>query len=934
MPPTPIAILVFLAATLATQDGARTASSSVNLFRRYIKPVLTDKCLNCHNSEKKKGSLDLSRRDLALKGGKSGPALIFTRVEDSLLFQRISNGEMPPQNPLSAEQVTAFKQWIASGAAYEGEPLRASRKRAGADWWSLQPIRSPAIPAGAERSWIRTPIDAFILAKLKEKGLTPSPEADRRTLIRRATFDLLGLPPTPEEIDAFVQDPSLDAYERLIDRLLESPHYGERWGRHWLDIVRFAESHGYETNLLRFNAWPYRDYVSRAFNCDTPYPRFVLEQLAGDSVSNADWLVQSATGFLVGGAHDMVGNATVEGMLQQRMDDLDDMATAVGATFLGLTVNCARCHDHKFDPIAQRDYYGFQALLAGVQHADRTIVMPDAEQRKRAAAEIRGELSRLEAALDLFEPLAQPSGPSGRRSPVNPKRNTERFSAVAARYIRFSITATNNMIEPCIDELEAYSASEPGKNLALARAGAKVSASSNFPDTKTHRLEHLNDGMYGNSRSWISNELGKGWVQVELLRPAVIHRIVWGRDREEKFSDRLATEYRIELALEPGTWQVVASSADRLTYSTQAQINSIAGLSADRQARRTALLEQQARLRERLATLQSSSQIYAGTFSEPGLTHVLLRGDPMRKGEEVKPAALAAIPVAVSLNRQSSERERRIALARWIADPRNPLPARVMVNRAWHYHFGQGIVATPSDFGFNGDRPSHPELLDWLAAEYIRTGWRLKPLHRLMMLSSTYRQASRANPRGLTADQQNRLLWRMTPRRLEAEAVRDAILSASGKLDLRMGGPGYSLWEKNTNYVVVFKAKDELGPVEFRRMVYQFKPRSQQDPTFGIFDCPDAALARPRRTISTTALQALSLLNSQFIVSQADFFADRVAAEAGIDSIRQARRAFELAFGRVPLTAEQVAAVELIGRHGLGALCRALYNANEFLYAD
>jgi hypothetical protein len=326
--------------------------------------------------------------------------------------------------------------------------------------------------------------------------------------------------------------------------------------------------------------------------------------------------------------------------------------------------------------------------------------------------------------------------------------------------------------------------------------------------------------------------------------------------------------------------------------------------------------------------------VYAGTFAQPGPTFVLTRGDPMRKAESVTPATLVVIQPPLGLAAGTAESERRLALTRWIGRADNPLTARVMVNRVWQYHFGEGIVSTPSDFGYNGGRPSHPELLDWLATEYVRNGWHLKPLHRLIVLSATYRQSGRPDSQGLAADRQDRLLWRMPPRRLEAEEVRDAMLAVGGKLDRRMGGPGYSLWEKNTNYVVVFKAKAELGPEEFRRMVYQFKPRSQQDPTFGVFDCPDAALARPRRTVSTTVLQALNLLNSRFALQQADFFAERLKREAGDDPERQVRRAFRLAFSRDPTETERAAAVALLREQGTAALCRALYNTNEFLYMD
>ncbi len=773
------------------------------------------------------------------------------------------------------------------------------------------------------------------------RGAQAGTRGSAPVLIRRLSFDLTGLPPSPEAVDQFVADPDPAAYSSLVDRLLASPHYGERWGRHWLDVVRFGESEGYETNLPRPSAWPFREYVIRAFNRDTPFPRFVLEQLAGDTLASpghSDWLTLAATGFLVGGAHDVVGNQTLEGMLQQRADDLDDMITATGTTFLGLTLQCARCHDHKFDPITQKDYYSLQAILAGVNHAERTIPAPDAPTRRRLATALEAELASIETRLDSTEPLAHPGEPRPTRAMVNPRRNVDRFPPIRARMVRMTILATNNQIEPCIDEIEVYSAapgSAPPQNVAAASAGGRASASSEYPNAAIHKIAHLNDGLTGNSHSWISNVPGKGTVTLSWPEAVTIDRVVWGRDREEAYRDRLPVEYELEAAVEPGRWKTVASSHDRVPYAADPKPSSAApaARSVSRLAEEHAsLLKRQAEIRSRLADLGPTIKVYAGTFNQPGKTQLLVRGDPTRKGPEVSPASVAVIKPALVLDPQSPESSRRAALARWIADPSNPLPARVMANRLWHYHFGRGIVATPSDFGFNGAPPSHPELLDWLARAYVAAGWRLKPIHRLIVTSATYRQSSRLDPKAPAIDRDNRLLWRMTPRRLEAESIRDAILASSGMLDPRMGGPGYNVWEKNTNYVAIYKPRPELSADAFRRMVYQFKPRSQGDPTFAAFDCPDAALPVPRRNVSTTALQALNLLNSDFVIDQATLFAERLRSEAGPGPAHQAERAFRLAFGRRPSEPELAAAVALINDHGCAALCRALYNANEFVY--
>jgi hypothetical protein len=563
------------------------------------------------------------------------------------------------------------------------------------------------------------------------------------------------------------------------------------------------------------------------------------------------------------------------------------------------------------------------------------VPVPDAQARAAEAASVSAELARLELRLDGFEPLAALDRDTPHRGMVNPRRNVERFAPIKARRIRLTILATTDQTEPCIDELEVFTAADTPRNAALGSSGGKASASSEYPGSSIHKIAHLNDGQVGNSRSWISRTPGKGTITIEWPQVESIDRVVWGRDREEKYRDRLATNYYVEAAAEPGEWRVVASSLDRAPFRADAKPadDEHVVLTSERVAKRAELRARQAALRARLDQLGTMMPIYAGAFSQPGPTHVLRRGDAMQPGDQVSPSAVAAVGTPLVLPAGTPERDRRLALARWIGHPANPLPARVMVNRVWHYHFGQGIVATPSDFGFNGGPPSHPELLDWLASRYMAGGWQLKPLHRLILLSATYRQSSRLDEQALAIDKQNRLLWRMTPRRLETESIRDAILVCSGQLDPTMGGPGYNIWEKNTNYVAVYAPRVEPGADVFRRMVYQFKPRSQQDPTFGAFDCPDAALVAPRRNVSTTALQALNLLNSPFVIRQAAFFAQRLLADAGPDPCRQADRAFELAFGRMPSPTERDAAAHLIRTHGAPALCRALYNANEYVFA-
>jgi hypothetical protein len=862
-------------------------------FAGEVAPLLKARCLRCHSGARPKGDLDLTSRARLVAG--ASPVVAPGAAERSPLFVKVRDGHMPPGKPLGPAEVALLRRWIDAGAPWEGPPLAGPAQkagRAGPDWWSLRPVRRPPPPL-AEGA--RTAVDGFLLARLAAAGLTFSPEADRRTYLQRVTLDLTGLRPTPAELDAFLADRSPDAYEKVVDRLLASPAYGERWGRHWLDVVRFGESSGYEVNNPRPNAWPYRDYVIRAFNRDTPYPEFIRDQLAGEEAD--DPLTACATGFLVAGPHDLVGIANLEGQLQQRQDDLADMVATTGATFLGLSVGCARCHDHKFDPITQKDYYGLQAVFAGVVHAERPLRAP-------APPLVPGELAPRELAADLAEPPAGPPGGAATRPGVRVRRNVERFKPVVARHVRLTVSRTLDGSQPCLDELEVYGPDRPGRNLALAAAGATAAASSLLPGYKIHQVAHLNDGRYGNGRSWISAEAGRGWGQVSLPRAAAVDRVVWGRDREGRYRDRLAAEYKVEVSADGKEWQAVAGSWDRRPPGTG---GSAAG-GGD-------LLPRQA---------------YAGTFRTPDPTHLLRRGDPLQKGEVVAPSAVRAVGRPLALSGAAPEAGRRRALAGWLADPANPLPARVMVNRVWHYHFGQGLVRTPSDFGYNGDRPSHPELLDWLAAEYQAGGWRLKPLHRLIVLSAAYRQGGRADPRA-AADAGNRLLWRVPPRRLDAEVIRDTMLQVSGTLDRAAGGPGYRLWE-TSNYVTVYAPKRTLGPETFRRMVYQFKPRLQQDGTFGAFDCPDATASVPRRNVSTTALQALNLLNDPFVHAQAAAFAGRVRREAGAGVEAQVGHAFRLAFGRQPRPVERQAAVRLARSEGLAAVCHALFNANEFVF--
>ncbi len=1082
-------------------------------FARDIRPILEQNCFRCHGPEKQMSGYRLDRREVAIGGGELGePAIVAKKAAESPLLRYVSGEEdgmlMPPESSglprLKPEQIAILRDWIEAGATWPDDLSGGPDPRF--DHWAWKAVKRPTVPEGA---W-PNPIDAFTTARLTEKNLKLSEEADRRTQIRRLSYDLLGLPPTPAQIEEFLNDADPLAYEHLVDRLLASPHYGERWARHWLDVVRFAESHGFEMNQPRPNAWPYRDYVIHAFNSDKPYDQFVREQLAGDVYG-----VDEATGFIVGGPWDQVKSPDPVLTAQQRADELNDMVGTTGSAFLGLTVSCARCHDHKFDPITASEYYAMTACFAGVKHGDRPMRPADWEQRQERAKSIRTELAAIQNDLRRFEPrartarsvlldntpeaaragdveeLAKPRGvaphaagtgrgeasdpgslsrlpnvggsyhwwsevrdrpvfayrprltgahrvwiswgcgwhthtrgatylldqdgdlattsdqreiarvdqrmfadgggepfankplwsgfrdagvhpltPSTRlvvradgsgdpisadavlfeevsegdppqrttphlRTQVDRGENIEHFAPVAARYVRFTIHETTD-IEPCLDELEVFTAEAAPRNVALASAGAKVTSSGDFPGNEFHKLEHLNDGRYGNDRSWISNERGQGWVEIELPQAATIDRVLWSRDRSPapRYADRTATRYEIAVSTDRQTWTVVATEADRLPKSYPHRVPAIATSSEVPEEQRASvkmLAERQVELAASIKETETMPAVYAGQFVAPEPTFKLHRGDPMQRKEEVVAEGLKTFGGTWTLAKDASDVDRRVALARWITSPDNPLAARVMVNRVWHYHFGTGIVDTPSDFGINGGRPTHPELLDWLASEFVASGWSLKTLHRQILTSRTYRQRSDVVTEAMAIDAGNRLLWRAPPRRLEAEPLRDAILAVSGALNLRSGGPGFSLFEPNANYVRVYTTRTEFGPEELRRMVYQAKPRVELDTLFGAFDCPDAGQIAPRRNLSTTPLQALGMLNSEFMQQQADRFAERLRSGAGESAAEQVRLAFRLAYGREAEADEVERAQALVASHGLPALCRAIFNTNEFL---
>ncbi len=919
----PLICLLFVVAPLLS---AACAQAETIDFVRDVRPILQKHCYACHGAEKQKSSLRLDIKSEAFKGGDAyGSSIVPGNAKDSPLIQLIREDDpdlrMPLDgNPLSAEEIAILTKWIEQGAPWpkDADLARLADKR---DHWSFKPLTRPELPATKDGEWPRSDIDRFVLHRLEQEGLRPAKTADRATWLRRASFDLIGLPPSPEELDAFVNDQRSDAFERVVDKLLSSPRYGERWTQHWLDVVRYADTHGFEVNTERPNAWPYRDYVIESFNNDTPYDRFIREQIAGDALEQ-----DAATGFLITASILLPGQVGQDApsIRLARQDALDEIVVNIGQTFLGLSVGCARCHDHKFDPISQRDYYAMQAFVAGVEYADREQRSPAALARRAKAAQLSAELAQIERQLATLVPIAN----SGQERPqVNARLNADRFATVPAKRLRFTILATNNL-EPCIDELEVFNTA--GINVALT---AKVTSTGDTVSADRHELRFVNDGHYGNSRSWMSNKNGEGQVELEFAEEQSIDRVMWGRDREGTFTDRLAINYRIEVADAFGAWRTVADARDRAKFAASVgseTATSSNGLSEVESKESRRLRAEMNRIKEQIAAAAIGQTAFAGTFRTPDIIHLLTRGDPEQAKDEVGPAVPSALGIA-QLPRNATEQQRRLSLADWIARPENPLTARVMVNRIWQGHFGVGLVDTANDFGRNGTTPTHPDLLDWLAGEFIRSGWSIKHMHRLIVLSATYRQSSHSDPAAVARDADARLLWRYPPRRMDGETLRDSMLSVSGRLNLTMGGPGFDLFDKRGG-LTGFQPVESFKGAGLRRMIYAHKVRRERDPVFGAFDCPDGGQSAGRRRESTTPIQALNLFNSRFTIEQADAFASRVKADVGEDFEKQIRRSYQLAFSRAPSPDEIADAEPIVNEFGLAILCRVLFNSNEFLF--
>ena len=930
------------AAAIFFAAASLTTAADPPDFVRDIRPLLERSCLGCHSGEEEKSGLRLDIRAEAFRGGDGhGPAIVPGKAAESVLV-RFSRGDepqmqMPPADAnvprLSPDEVAILAAWIDAGALWPEGIDRASLvdRR---DHWAFQGVVRPAAPEVRDEAWPRNDIDRFILARLEAEGLFPAPEADRGQWLRRVTLDLTGLPPTPEEIDAFLADEAPGAHERVVDRLLASPRHGERMAQHWLDVVRYADTHGYEVNTERANAWPYRDWVVAAFNADMPYDTFVRRQLAGDADRD-----DAATGFLVTAAVLLPGQIGADDVSKRlaRQDALNDILINTGESFLGLSIGCARCHDHKFDPLSLRDYHALQAVFTGVTYEDRELRSAEADARRAEIASHRGALAALDAARTARAPLVGHGSP---RPSVSPRLNVDRIASRRATRVRFTILATNSL-EPCIDELEVFDTE--GHNVALASAGATVMSSGDNVAPGRHELPFVHDGLEGNERSWMSNTTGSGWVEITFATPATVDRIVWARDRKGVYADRTAIQYRIELADgADAPLEQVADASDRQALSAAAPApasgSALAdGLTGEDRLALATIDAERERLTARIAALDRGLTVFAGRFSAPEPARVLHRGDPEQPGDEVGPRSPLTFDdrlPPLTLPADAPEQARRLGLAEWIVHPANPLAARVIANRVWQWHFGTGLVETSSDFGRSGASPSHPELLDWLAAELVADGWSLKNLHRSIVLSATYRQGDAMTAEGLAEDSGNRLLWRYPSRRLEAEGIRDSMLAVSGLLDPSMGGRGFDLFRSRGGL-------DGFPPVEtfsgdgLKRMIYAHKVRMEKESVFGVFDCPDAGQTMARRRQSTTPIQALNLINSPFTIQVAEAFAAGVERDTatgdGSRVERQATQAVQLALGRAPTPEELTDSVALVSDYSLVALCRLLLNTGDFV---
>ena len=953
----------------------RTAGADDRLFVEKVAPIFETRCVGCHSDANPKGKLSLATVSALRKGGESGPAIEPGKPDESLLIEKVTGPK--PQMPkngglLTSGEVTAIRGWIESGAAWPAGVVLKDRKFDGEAWWSLRPLVRPEIPTVKATGWARSPIDAFILQGLEAKGLAPSPEADRPTLIRRVIFDLTGLPPTPDEVRDFLTDARPDAYERLVDRLLSSPSYGERWARHWLDLAHYGDTHGYDKDKRRDHAWPYRDYVIDALNRDVSYARFVEEQLAGDVLFPDDPRGVVATGFIAAGPWDFVGNVELrEGTVDKektRLIDRDDMVTTTMSTFASLTVHCARCHDHKFDPIPTRDYYRLQAVFAGVERGDRLYDAPGAKAKRaeltaraEAIAKRRADLVRSIADPALRSEVDRRAGPRKPISPTNGYHSTIEASAEAVKWVQVDL----------------------GRSIPVDVIRLVPARPVDFADTPgfgfptRYRVELSDDPEFRTSLVLIdktgADSANPGDRSVDVANPRkasgryvrVTATKLWPRSNDFVFAlaeleaivegtnVALGAEVTSLDSIQGGLWgraNLVDGFDSRKPLEGAGPLaigvplrSRLAGALGETEAERmvdgfSQLARDVAAIEIAKASLPATHQVYAALPRVPRPIAVLNRGDVEQRGEIIGPGALSCV-TGLSSNfavDAKDEGQARAALAKWLTEPKNPLTWRSIANRVWHYHFGRGIVDTPSDFGRNGSKPTHPELLDWLATTFRDDGGSLKALHRRIVTSATYRQSSADRPESAAIDADNRGLWRMNRRRLDAEEVRDAVLAVAGTLDPTRGGPGFEPFRFKDDHSPIYDHEDPARALALdcrRRSIYRFTVRSVPHPFLDCMDAADPNLNIAVRSTTITALQALALWNDPFMLAQAEAMAGRVRKESRTLE-DQVAEVVQIAFGRPPRASEIAELVDLGRRRGMLTVCRLMFNTNEFLFVD
>lgn len=966
-------------------------------FANEIQPILINNCLFCHGADSIHSGFDLSTREGLLKGGISGKAVVPGDSDTSYLVQLIEHAKQPHMPfglpKLSDYDIERIRAWIDAGAAYD-QPLiegavHSDETVEKEPLWSLEPIRAPAVP-DIESDWPRTPVDAFIITKLRENGLSPSPPADRPTLIRRLTFVLHGLPPTLHELEQFERDESPDAYERLVDRLLASPRFGERWARHWLDIAHYADTYGYERDLRRPHAWRYRDYIIQSFNEDKPYDRFIREQIAGDCIDPTDPQSVIATGFLVTGPWDQeaIDSSSKKIHRKFRADVLDDMVTTVMTATAGMTVNCARCHDHKFDPISQEEYYKLTAVFAGVQHGNRVISEYDEEAYERRVAPLLTNIKYVRAAiakeegqpLQLADLIGAGNGfGSGKRNQsIDPRtgRLTDDFDdelpeSRPNEYRLVDLPYVDGVFIPDITDRGAPITSTGIKQImetdtaGTTRDSIRAFFLEGF-DGEFFRAGFKLDESFDRSYAITMNP-NKGITfdleLIRLLHPDLFFTRFQGDvafvtggaiewmvivDGELKarqtIDDRPNGVVNIDVVLEPTSRFLTILTTDGGDGQNEDRIVWLNPVIHPRfkhpAEHRSQPIETYRRmlsgLEDRYASVPKVEYAYAAVPHTPEPIFFLRRGDTESPEQEMSPGTINFVKTlpAVFGNPSMSDCDRRMALADWLVHRDNPLTRRVMVNRIWHYVFGRGIVDTPSDFGRNGSTPTHPDLLDWLADEFMDNGWSIKKTIKLLVMSRVFRQGAAYNEDAMAIDAGNRLLWRMNTRRMEAEAIRDSILALSGTLNLKMGGPGYESFEYIDKFAPEFHFFTQNELSLWRRTIYRFAPRNAPDPFLTVLDCPNPNNHTPVRTHTNTALQPLALLNNEFVLLQSNYFAERLADTCGEDPDEQIQTAFRMTFARNPSVREVELARGFLSRNGLFHFCRMLFNANEFVYID